>query len=251
MGFFDKLFGGAKEEAKCRDQYKDESYFNKEISRFNEIISDLKQSTDTSAFTYWSISSKYQRIIALKYSLGLPVQELKKDYEDALNYYLKGWEETEASYADLLLMISLGILFEIPTADLNALKSYTKRTDDNKQLEDWLPDALLWVLLHSRKKETITTDSVMFPNIYKPLYDITKLSKQEAEVAISDYLNNWYKLHKMEPWHGIHLKDKGYSGYWAWEVAAIVKIMGLDDTSFKNNPYYPYDMVHWNASTTL
>ena len=54
MGFFDKLFIG-KEEAKTRDQHKDEKYFRKEISRFNEIISDLKQSTDTSAFTYWSI----------------------------------------------------------------------------------------------------------------------------------------------------------------------------------------------------
>jgi hypothetical protein len=57
----------------------------------------------------------------LKYSLGLPVQELKKDYEDPLNHYLKGWEETEASYADLLLMISLGILFEMSAATIMPL----------------------------------------------------------------------------------------------------------------------------------
>ena len=183
--------------------------------------------------------------------MGLPVQELIKDYEDALNYYLKGWVETEASYADLLLMISLGILFEIPTTNFNALKDYTRRTDGNKQLEDWRPDALLWVLLNSRVKGTNTPDSVMFPSIYKPLYDITKLSKQEAQATISDYLNNWYGLHKIEPWYGTHLKDKGYSGYWAWEVAAVVKIMGLDDSIFKYNPYYPYDMVHWNGAAMI
>jgi len=250
MKFFDKLFR-SKEEAKTRDQYKDEKYFQKEISRFNEIINDLKQSANTSAFTYWSISSKYQRIIALKYSLGLPVQELKTDYEDALNYYLKGWEEAETSYADLLLMISLGILFETPAANFNALEDYTRRTDDNKRLKDWHPDALLWVLLNSRIKGIDTPDSVMFPSIYQPLYNITKLSKQEAEATISDYLNNWYKLHKMEPWHGTHLKEKGYSGYWAWEIAAVVKIMGLDDSSFKDNPYYPYDMVHWKGAATI
>lgn len=36
-----------------------------------------------------------------------------------------------------------------------------------------------------------------------------------------------------------------YKGYWAWEVATVVKVKGLYDTSFKDNPYYPYDMVHW------
>jgi hypothetical protein len=248
MRFFDKLFGGGKEGGKTRDQYKDEKYFHKEISRFSEIISDLKQLADASAFTYWSLSRKYQRIIALKYSLGLPVQEIKKDYEDALNYYLKGWEETEASYADLLLMISLGILFEMPAVNFNALEDYTKRTDDNKQLEDWHPDALLWFLLNSKIRGTNTPDSVMFPSIYKRLYDITKLSKQEAEATVNDYLTNWYTLHKTDPWYGTHLKDKGYSGYWAWEVAAVVKVLGLDDSNFKYNPYYPYDIVHWNAS---
>jgi hypothetical protein len=248
MRFFDKLFGGGKEGGKTRDQYKDEKYFHKEISRFSEIISDLNQSADASAFTYWSLSRKYQRIIALKYSLGLPVQEIKKDYEDALNYYLKGWEETEASYADLLLMISLGILFEMPAVNFNALEDYTKRTDDNKQLEDWHPDALLWLLLNSKIRGTNTPDSVMFPSIYKRLYDITKLSKQEAEATVKDYLTNWYTLHKTDPWYGTHLKDKGYSGYWAWEVAAVVKVLGLDDSNFKYNPYYPYDIVHWNAS---
>jgi hypothetical protein len=193
----------------------------------------------------------HQRIIALKYSLGLPVQELKKDYEDALNYYLKGWEETEASYADLLLMISLDILFEMPAANFNALEDYTKRTDYNKQLEDWHPDALLRFLLKSKIRGTNTPDSVMFPSIYKRLYDITKLSKQEAEATVNNYLTNWYTLHKTDPWYGTHLKDKGYSGYWAWEVAAVIKIMGLDDSSFKDNFYYPYDMVHWNAAQAI
>jgi hypothetical protein len=88
----------------------------------------------------------------------------------------------------------------------------------------------------------------MFPSIYKRLYDITKLSKQEAEATVNNYLTNRYTLHKTDPWYGANLKDKGYSGYWAWEVASVIKVLGLDDSSFKENPYYPYDMVHWNAA---
>ena len=41
--------------------------------------------------------------------------------------------------------------------------------------------------------------------------------------------------------------DKGYtySGYKSWKAGAIVKLIGLDETSFKDNPYYPYYLVHW------
>ena len=28
--------------------------------------------------------------------------------------------------------------------------------------------------------------------------------------------------------------------------SALVKVLGLDDSSLKGLPYYPYDMVHWN-----
>ena len=28
-------------------------------------------------------------------------------------------------------------------------------------------------------------------------------------------------------------------------MAAVAKIMHIDDSDLKENPYYPYDMVHW------
>jgi hypothetical protein len=28
----------------------------------------------------------------------------------------------------------------------------------------------------------------------------------------------------------------------------LVKVLGLDDSSLKGLPYYPYDMVHWNGN---
>ena len=57
----------------------------------------------------------------------------------------------------------------------------------------------------------------------------------------------WYKGHDESHWHGTLENDNlsYYFGYWAWEVAAIVKINGIDDTALKNQKYYPYDAVHW------
>lgn len=34
-----------------------------------------------------------------------------------------------------------------------------------------------------------------------------------------------------------------YVGYWCFVTAAIVKLKELDDSSFKNIPYYPKDLV--------
>ena len=32
-------------------------------------------------------------------------------------------------------------------------------------------------------------------------------------------------------------------GYWSFESGALVKILGLDDSSLKEVQYYPYDML--------
>lgn len=46
-----------------------------------------------------------------------------------------------------------------------------------------------------------------------------------------------FKTHYSE--HNIH------TGYWCFESGAIVKILGLEDSNFKEQKYYPYDLIHW------
>jgi hypothetical protein len=259
MGFLDKLFGNSPKQEerkqikpKVRAQFKDAKYFEKEIEKFYKIILDseiqIKNNNITvKPFNFWSISTKYQRIIKLKYSLGGGVNSLINEYENALINYLKGWDKDEATYADMLDIVSLGILLEISNEKFQNLIDYVIKTDNNTNLKDWHPDGLVWYLLNSRniidKKEE---NKIMFPKLYGKLFQIAQLPKLEAEKAIKDYLEVWYSLHQTDPWYNTHLRDSGYSGYWAWEVAALVKVIGLNDSSFKDNPYYPYDMVHWN-----
>ena len=64
------------------------------------------------------------------------------------------------------------------------------------------------------------------------------------------YIGKWYNLNKNAPWYNSHLKKNCYRGYWAWEVAAVAKIMHIDDSGLKDNSYYPYDMVHWEDTGT-
>jgi len=56
----------------------------------------------------------------------------------------------------------------------------------------------------------------------------------------------WYRGHSDLSWHDDHKYGINHDGYWCFESGALVKVLGLDDSSLKGLPYYPYDMVHWN-----
>lgn len=247
LRFFEKLFGTTKKIEPVRTPFKDHAYFDKEIERLQEITQQYLAATNASSdsFHYWSLAAKRCKLIELKYSKGIPVAEIANDYEKALADYVKGWKEDEATYDDLLWMISLGVLFNVSEEHFEMLKNYTLKTDQNNSAQQWTPDALLWFLIN--KNLDLPQESyyaLAYPDIYKNLYQLTVLPQAEAAEALKNYLDNWYQLRKEAPWYNSHLKEKGYSGYWAWEAAAIVKLMKLNDRDFKTNPFYPYDIVH-------
>jgi hypothetical protein len=258
MGFLNKIFNNKKNENlskyTVRANFKNEEYFISEIDRFTEIIEDYKKNlaemvikNTATPFNYWSIAVKYLRLINLKYSLGEQVILLKNDYLKALTFYTKGWEKDQATYSDMLDMVSLAVIFKIPEKDSERLLEYIKKTDNNPILEDWKPDYLLGFILNYLHPEKEIPETILFPLLYQTLVNITKMQKKDAEIEMVNYLNNWYTLHKNEPWYDTHKKPKGYAGYWSWEAAAVVKIMGLNDIAFRDHPNYPNDVLLINS----
>jgi hypothetical protein len=259
MGLFDKLFGKAGKEPAAatgeagvlRDSLKDEKYFDKEYQKREGIIKESeaslaeKEKTNTvQPFQYWSLAMDYFDKIRIMYSAGEAVAAMRPEYDKALMYYVKGWDENEATYADMINMTAMAVLLNIPASAFESLVAYVDKTEANASLPNWFPDALLGYLLRSRKPERPLPQNLLVPDIYKPLYQATEMPKEQAAAAVKDYLENWYHLNKEAPWYNTHTRNTGYKGYWAWEVAAIVKIMALSDDDFKNHPHYPYDMVH-------
>lgn len=157
-------------------------------------------------------------------------------------------------YFDILNRVALGFLLNISNENFQQLVDYVQRMDEQAKPADWTPDQLLWFILNSRLKkdeEQTHADKLAFPKLYKGLFKLTQVSDaQEAKKALEDYIEKWYNLNKNAPWYNSHLKKNCYRGYWAWEVAAVAKIMHIDDSDLKDNPYYPYDMVHWEDTGT-
>jgi len=46
----------------------------------------------------------------------------------------------------------------------------------------------------------------------------------------------------------VSVLDQDYQGLWVWEAALVVKYFGIDDQSFKDSEFYPYDLVHFSPA---
>jgi len=110
-------------------------------------------------------------------------------------------------------------------------------------------------------------DGCGYENVFGLLDKVLSSSSSEERVEIlTRYLQDWpkYISHVGTGSIGFNASTKtrdieslddllkamnnNYLGFWAWEVALIVKFLGIDDSSFKYNDFYPYDLVHFTPS---
>jgi len=254
MGLFNNLFGssskGKEQETKVRAQFKDAKYFKNEIQYFDKVIAILKQDNiefikkngKMEGFQFLNLAKKYNLIIENKFSKGENIAIMQTVFQESIENFSSGWSEEYQDYPLLLQMVSFALLLEVEKDEMNKIKDFINIADGSAIEEIWKPDSLIFFLLNEKDKKRVGDKP------YELLYNITQLPKGKAEEAIKEYLDKWYEMHKEDPWYNTHLRVRGYSGYWAWEVGAVVKKMNLDDSSFKDHPFYPYDMVHWQEN---
>lgn len=87
---------------------------------------------------------------------------------------------------------------------------------------------------------------------YAPLLEALDGPEAKRTAAVKKFLDGWYKGSRNVYWHGNDKgDDTGYMGYWAFEAALVVILFDIDDTSFRDNVYYPKDLVtHARARAT-
>ena len=262
MRLFNFFFNHSKQEQDkpIRDKIKNRKHFEKLLSEEKEVIKQRNEiilkgnQNDSNSYIYYAIADSYMNLLKITYSLGVKIKELRETYIVSLQSFLLGFESNEPMYFDILNIVALGFLLNISNENFKQLADYVQRMDEQAKPADWTPDQLLWFILNFRLKEDekqAYADKLAFPKLYKGLFKLTQISDaQEAKKVLEDYMGKWYNLNKNAPWYNSHLKKNCYRGYWAWEVAAIAKIMNIDDSDLKDNPYYPYDMVHWEDTGT-
>jgi len=107
-------------------------------------------------------------------------------------------------------------------------------------------DALL-VALASADPEVEGTS--LWPQTYAPLVTALGASRGHAAEDVRAFLQSRLRTSAGASWAGTlqdaqrHPEDLRYHGYWSFEAAAVVKLLGIDESSFKDAPYYPAGLV--------
>jgi len=250
-----------------RDNRKDLQYWEKVISLTeklrNQTIEKLEQgliSCDRINDVKRYLVDSYLRSITEKYSAGYPIQELNSDdIIKAIDLTHESWDGVWklkdrkgnelnqyilSAYDEMLWMLSLGYLLDIPNDNFQKLVDVI----DRDQVKDFLFEFIIRAKIKNRKPIVEESYQKYFwiPHIFDSLRKaIVETDKTNAELLVKQFVRKeWYNKHKSQGWYNSHNNPHDtYFGYWSFETTAVVKIMGLDDRSFKDCQYYPKDLV--------
>lgn len=232
-----------------RDKLKSEQYFyeyiQEETERLNRFAAKL-ENHEIKENRIYSVKNRMNSIkfglLAAKYSCGEDISKLEKDFLPILEDMPLYWNNN-SSYVDMLWMMSLAVLFDVNKDQFCILSGLVDQYGRNDALLDFFT---------KYKTQNIIEDingkfSYGYP--YDKLAGIIT-DKGNGIERLREYLEkHWYRGHTSMAWYNVHKAgEKSYSGYWSYESGAIVKITGWDDSSLKDVPYYPYDLVHYEKN---
>jgi hypothetical protein len=194
------------------------------------------------------------------YSAGKSKTEIDVEFLKVLDYINDAWKSeiallnydgkfynqlTGGNYDQMLWMLSLGYLLDIPNEDFEKLVELI----DRDGIKDFLFEFIIRAKIKDRQSMTEESYKEYFhiPKCFDKLRQaIVETEKTKAEKLVKEFITkDWYKNHKGQGWYDSHKsKHDTYFGYWSFETAVVVKIMNLDDSSFIDCQYYPKDLVH-------
>lgn len=254
-----------------RDNIKNENYFitliNEREKATDKRILKLSQGLikpDRITKVNLNLLSTFIDIIKTKYSLGIAIEELKIDYSKCVDFISKHWannvnfigayneklnQYSLDRYDEMLLLLSLGFLLDVPLREFEILVNVIDK--------DKVKDELYEFIISSRlpNRPVLIQESYKYGwKLYIRLKEAIKTNDKTQSInLIKTFLEkDWYKEHKNARLYNSHKsKHNTYFGYWSFETAAVVAILNLDDSNFRDNQYYPKDLVDYYRNTPL
>ena len=148
-------------------------------------------------------------------------------------------ELVTGDYWEALQLVCFSILFaqpeHLPTiVDILAYENDEQDALLDKLVSPWLPD-----------REISNIYLRQLP--YRKLDKVFAAKEEDRPKLMSQYLDEWYGVSKREPYHDRH-KSSFFPGYWSLEAATVTVILRIDDSSYRDKPYYPKDLVDYARS---
>ncbi|MDR3159338.1 MAG: DUF1911 domain-containing protein [Zoogloeaceae bacterium] len=241
-----------------RDQLRDKAYYDKRIeiaeSARLEALQGLRGYNDDGKTGCAADLCRYSNeIIFMRYSRGDAIEAMRdsvqKSYEilqlrrkvlDSVQIeerIRKMWENLDlGSLSRYLTTLAFMVALRFPAADiLNALKVIGHVDEE---------DALLALAATYFGKEVPDVQNSKYPKAYGELVAMSRADAKEQPALLKKYVNRWYRLNRPVYWHDTHKGAEGaYVGYWCFDVALVVMLLGIDDSQAQDHPHYSSDLV--------
>lgn len=255
-----------------RDQLKDIKYFNKYIKTEEKSIFSLESKLKLNKVPHErihivkkTIAYSCQNKLIAKYSSGESIDSLKGDLLKSIQLMNESWINNEGkvylndkyvdqylvhTHQELLQTLCLAYLLNISDSYFKMLIDIIDRDNISDNLYEFIIKSRFPDRKQNRPEEYDLEHSIIL-KVYDKLRKATVTeNKEEASKLVKQFLEKDF-YHKHSNFYEFHKKRQdAYYGYWSFEAAAIVKIMGLDDSSFIDNQYYPKDLVHQALETS-
>jgi len=235
-----------------------ETHYNSINRRINKIkINQMKE--DRLYDIKRDMSKSYLYIAISKYSAGYNISSLESDLLSAIELCHESWVDNAwklktrdgkvfnqyilSAYDEMLWMLSLGYMLDIPNVEFEKLIDVI----DRDQIKDFLFEFIIKAKIPQRKlvEEESYKEDFGVPRVFEKLRKVlNEDDKSKAENLIKEFITkDWYKRHKGAGWANNHKSIHNvYFGYWSFGTAIVVCVKDLDDSSFRENKYYPKDL---------
>ena len=191
-----------------------------------------------------TLRQRHEKIF-LGYSIGEDKKQIAARFPavvDAYEEYLACPGHTAHDLADLdrytisLWLVSFAILFNLDESLWNRLLACI-----GNEGRDELYEALVTTRTPGRKQ----AHGLLHEKIFRPLFNAVAAKGESRDAFVKKYLNDWYVAFRRAYWNDSHKGPEGggFFGYWAMEVAGVVKAFNMDDAAFRDMPYYPRDLL--------
>jgi hypothetical protein len=186
------------------------------------------------------------QLLITMYSAGIDLPSIREAFPAVVgalaSYLQEPYHETFDftrldSYIHALWLSALSILLDVDQANREAVIDLI-----GSPHEDRIFDRLVSL----QRYDISMTNQLLHPRPYEYLsLALDANEPQHRDQHIGRFLHGWYRGMRHAYWYNSHLlEDGGYFGYWCFELAAFAKALLIPDESFRNNVYYPVDLVH-------
>ena len=231
-----------------RDPHKPRDYFFQRIEAEKKSFARREEKMTRGnlrhpARVVGGITNSHIRIAKCIFCLGESVERLYAPVNEAITVASKHdfADILGGEYAPFLEMTSLAVLLDLDLSWFEKLATVV----DREPKKDRLIENMLSYKLDDRAIDATT--SLFLPSEkYLNALTLSKTDKQQAAQQVRSYLEEnwldslrWLTANEKVP----HESKVSYFGYWDYVSAAITKLCDLDDSSYRDSPYYPADLM--------